>query len=174
MWMYNTRVVCQHCAKDSRPTGIIALWCNNPLLRSISTDSCQVVGKWTYFNATVIYLVWNNSVEQHFYMDKTTQCTTSHNWTEMCLYHLKSIDSERSYLWKVLVWLPMKWSAWFYCLSDLSLVVMSRASFSTFFTASNNSWNIQNLCSAMSWLQEFYIATFSFFTCNFHQVGLIA
>jgi len=47
-------------------------------------------------------------------------------------YHLKSVDCERSDLWKVLVWLPMKWSAWSYCLSD----VISRASFSTFFTAS--------------------------------------
>jgi len=25
----------------------------------------------------------------------------------------------------------------------------------------------------MSWLQEFYIATFSFFACNFDQVGLL-
>jgi len=44
---------------------------------------------------------------------------------------------------------------------------MTRTSLSTFFTASNSFWNNQNLCSAMSRLQEFYIATFSFFACNF-------
>jgi len=40
-------------------------------------------------------------------MDKTTlnaQLVT----TETCFYHLKSVDCERSDLWKVLVWLSMK------------------------------------------------------------------
>ena len=45
--------------------------------------------------------------------------------------------------------------------------------FKLFFVASNSFWNTQNLCSTMSWLQELYIATFSFFTCNFYQVGLL-
>ena len=67
-----------------------------------------------------------------------------------------------------------EWVAWFCSLLDLSSGVMSRASFSTFFTASNSFWNTQNLCSTMSWLQEFYIATFSFFTYNFYQVRHIA
>ena len=107
-------------------------------------------------------------------MDKTTlnaQLVTTE--LKRVFYHLKSVDCERLCLWKVLVWLPMKWSAWFYCLSDLSSDVVSRASFPTFFTASNSFWNIQNLCSTMSWLQEFYIAAFSFFTCNFYQAGLL-
>ena len=58
-----TEVVCQHCAWDSRPTTIIAIWCNSPLLRNISSDSCHVVGKWTISNPMLTsYLVKNNSV----------------------------------------------------------------------------------------------------------------
>jgi len=39
-------------------------------------------------------------------VDKTAlnaQLVTSHNWTETCFYHLKSVDCGRSDLWKVLV-----------------------------------------------------------------------
>jgi len=40
--------------EDSRPAAIITLWCNNPLLRNISSDSCHVVSKWTFSNDTVV------------------------------------------------------------------------------------------------------------------------
>jgi len=42
-------------------------------------------------------------------MDETTlnaQLVTTE--PKRVFYHLKSIDCERSYLWKVLIWLPMK------------------------------------------------------------------
>jgi len=49
-----TEVVCQHCALNSRPAAVITLWCNNPLLRNISSDSCHVVGKWTFSSARAV------------------------------------------------------------------------------------------------------------------------
>ena len=50
---------------------------------------------------------------------------------------------------------------------------MSRAGISTFLQLPTTSEILKNLCSTMSWLQEFYIATSSFFTCNFYQVELL-
>jgi len=70
-------------------------------------------------------------------MDKTTPnarlVTTGLNCV---FYYRKSVDCKDQICGKVLIWLPMKWAAWFCCLLDLSSGVMSRASFATFFTDS--------------------------------------
>jgi len=40
-------------------------------------------------------------------------------------YHLRSVDCERSDLWKSFGWWWKEWPAWFCCLLDLSSGVMS-------------------------------------------------
>jgi len=80
-------------------------------------------------------------------MDKTTlntQLVTA--GLKRVFYHLKSVDCERSAVWKSFRCHWKEWATWFCRLLDLSSGVMSRTSFSTFLTASNKFWNTQNLC----------------------------
>jgi len=43
-----TKAAYQHCAWGNRPAATITLWCKNPSLRDVSSDTCCVVGKWPF------------------------------------------------------------------------------------------------------------------------------